>query len=809
MKAHRLGLFLTLVGLTLLSAPALAEESPAPRIRQHFNTGWLFQRQSRGTGDLGSFDREYREAAQVEPRFRDADKVEYDDSSWEPISLPHTWNAHDSTDERPGYWRGIGWYRKHFKLDSRFREKRVFLEFEGVNSVAEFWLNGQKIGSHQGGYTSFEFDITDKVRFGELENVLTVKVDNLFHPTVPPTVKTDYTFYGGIYRDVWLRLSEPIHISEVIWSTPAVSAQAADLRLRSTIVNPTARAAEFTLVQEILDPRGQLVKTLSLPVPVPAGETVVVNQASKPFANPLLWAPDTPNVYRIRTSLKDGNRVVDSLENPLGFRWFKFDAQKGFFLNGQRVQLQGVNWHQVYPGMGNALPNSRHILDMELIRALGANFWRTSHYPHDPATIEASDRLGLMVWEELPINKEIGDPKEYTVNVLAMAEEMIRRDRNHPSVILWGIAGEINAPRKVSERVVGEVAKKYRELDPSRPVVMHQPRGDEIETLVDVVGLDVSKETDEKHRKHPDRTYVVGEYAVATMGRGIFGGGPESEDLACQKHEEYLRGLNLRPWMAGGAIWHAFDYEGETYDPVIPHVVAFGMADVWRIPKDVYYFYQSQWTTQPMAHIVGHWTWPGEEGKSKAVKVYSNGAEVELFLNGESLGTKKDASGEGLLHPPRLWEVTYQPGVLKAVARSQGEEISDERATAGPAHHIVLQSDVQDLASGDREHLAYITALVVDEHGTVVPTSYHPLTFTLYGPGEVLPQTWLSHGTGLTWNVIAGRTRVAFRATARTGRATISTYSPGLGMGRIELHVTTTGKPDEMEYKERFEEDEP
>jgi beta-galactosidase len=414
-----------------------------------------------------------------------------------------------------------------------------------------------------------------------------------------------------------------------------------------------------------------------------------------------------------------------------------------------------------------------------------------------------------MVWEELPINKEIGDPNEYTANVLRMAEEMIRRDRNHPAIILWGIAGEINAPLSVSKRVVGEVANKYRDLDPTRPVVMHAPRIEEIEALVDVVGLDVSPETDEKHRRYPQRSFMVGEYSVATMGRGIYGMGPQSEDLACVKHEAYLRELNQRPWMAGGAIWHQFDYAGETYDTVIPHIVAFGMADVWRIPKDVYYFYQSQWTTKPMVHIVGHWTWPGDEGRTKAVKVYSNLEEVELYVNGKSLGVRRDEADPGLVHPPRIWEVRYEPGELTAVARGQGREVHDTQRTAGPADHLALESDTQKLESGNPQSLAYITARVVDQQGTVVPSAHPEITFTLYGPGELLPQTWLGHGTGTTWNAVAGMTRIALRATNRTGHAVVSAYSPGLGMGRIELQITAPGKPDEMEYVEKFASDAP
>ena len=448
-----------------------------PRLRENFNRGWLFARQSQGTGALGSFDRQNEAAARIEPHFRDAPTPGYDDADWAAINLPHTWNAYDSMDEAPGYWRGIGWYRKHFKLAGQHSGKAVFLEFEGASSVAEFWLNGTRIGEHQGGYTGFELDVTDDVKFGNVDNVLTVKVDNLFRDTVPPTVKTDYTFYGGIYRDVWLRISEPSYVSDVVWFTPRVDEQAAELRLRSLVANQASEAVDLTLVQEVFDPQGGLVKSFSTAVRVPPGKTQEVMQDGGRVANPLLWSPDAPHLYRIRTTLLDGSRPMDMVENPLGFRWFKFDAQQGFFLNGKRVQLQGTTWHQSYPGMGDALPNSRHVKDMEIIRAMGVNFWRTSHYPHDPATMESSDRLGLMVWEELPINKEIGNPPEYIANCLAMAKEMIRRDCNHPSVIVWGIAGELNAPVSVAKKVIAAVATRYRQLDPSRPVAMHEPGG--------------------------------------------------------------------------------------------------------------------------------------------------------------------------------------------------------------------------------------------------------------------------------------------------------------------------------------------
>jgi beta-galactosidase len=592
------------------------------------------------------------------------------------------------------------------------------------------------------------------------------------------------------------------------WMTPKVTEAAAQADFHSQITNQGRHIMQLTLTQEILDPEGTVVDTVATPITVGAGQTKAFTQSSNLLKNPQIWSPETPNLYHIRTSLTNGSHLLDVCENPLGFRWYHFDPQQGFFLNGKRLQIRGTNMHQSYPGMGNAVPKSRLVKDVELAHDMGANFWRTSHYPHNIAMMDASDRLGMMVWEELPINKEIGNTDEYISNVSNMAREMIQRDRNHPSVVLWGIAGEINAPIRISTRVVGTITELYHQLDSTRPVVMHAPRGEAIEALVDVVGEDVSTETDQKHIQHPKRSYMTGEYSVALIGRGLYGMGPYSEDRGLENHEEYLRALNQRPWMAGGCIWNEFDYDGETYDPVVPHMVSFGMTDIWRIPKEVYYFYQSQWTQKPMVHIVDHWTWPGEEGKTRVVKVLSNQDEVELFLDGKSLGSKTNIAGTGLRYPPHLWQVPYEPGTLKAVAKTGNREISDEQRTAGPAFRIALESDTSQVTSGDPESLAYITASVVDESGEIVPGAHPAITFTSYGPGKLLEQTWLGHGTSLTWNVVDGRSRVAFRSTPRTGRAAISAYSPGLRTGRIFIEVTGPGKADEMNYLDLAPKDE-
>lgn len=781
--------------------PMLANESSFARRRENFNSGWLFRRQVHGGGALGSFDRNATLGVDVEPEFLQATEIAYADSTWEQIFLPHTWNAHDGSDEIAGYFRGLGWYRKHFVLGEEFRGKRIFLEFEGVNQVSDFWLNGLPVGEHQGGYTSFEFDVTQYAQFGPGGNVLAVKVNNVYDKNIAPTIKTDLTFYGGIYRDAWLRVSEPVYLSKVYWRTPNVSESFVDVDVYALIGNPDRRSGSFKILQEIVDAEGNMVSTVSSVVDAAALTQQELQKQRLHVPSPRLWSPDSPYLYRIRASLIEGSRIWDSVEIPLGLRWFSFDADKGFFLNGQRLQLQGTTWHQSYPGMGDALPNSRHYADMLNIKEMGCNLFRTSHYPHDPAVIKACDHLGILVLEELFVGEEVENTQEYYDIQEKTAVEMIERDRNNPSVIMWGLSGEVDDPEK-SVEVVRRILQSYRTLDPSRLVTMHDPRAEGVKEVLDVVGLYGTFEKDDSdHRKFSTRKYLIEEYSAAEIGRGIYGLGPGSEDLACIEHEKFLGQVNLRPWISGSILWHQFDYDGEEYDSVIPHVLPFGMADSWRIPKDIYYFYQSQWRKQRMVHICGHWTFPGEEGKKKSVKVYSNCEQLELILNGRSLGVKQDGKREGLTHPPRVWEVSYEAGTLEAIGRSESQTVLDLRKTCGPPTGIVLRSDVDHVISGDRESLAYITASIVDKDGTVDPHAYNTIAFTSYGPGELLPQTWAGYPTGLTWNAIAGMTAVALRSTDRIGRCRVTAYSPGLSLGRLEIAVSLKGKRDEMEYR--------
>ena len=381
--------------------------------------------------------------------------------------------------------------------------------------------------------------------------------------------------------------------------------------------------------------------------------------------------------------------------------------------------------------------------------------------------------------------KEVGDPQRYIHNCVNMAREMVQQHRNRPSIVLWGIAGEVDAPEDVIYQVTKSTVDAYREQDPTRLVTMHCPRGQDIEGLVHVIGTDLVR-SDEDHENNPGRCYMVSEFSVSFSGRGRHDGEPFNEEDSNLAHEEHLRGVNQRKWLAGCAIWNQFDWNGETYDHVYPHVTCFGMCDVWRFPKDVYFFYKSQWNPAPMIHICGHWTWPHGEGRMREVKVYSNADEVELFLNDLSLGKTVKGTDAGLQHPPFLWTIPFCPGELKAVGTfKNGGEVADIRKTAGEPFAVQLSAHPEGLVAGDPESYVYIAASIVDRQGTVVPNACVPVSFTNYGCGKLLPQTWLEYGTGLTWRTVAGLTRVALKATEFGGRAVVSAISPGLIMGRV------------------------
>lgn len=774
-----------------------------PRQEIDLSRKWRFARQEKGRGELGSFERDASVGSEVEPRFRAATKGTYDDRWWQRVNLPHTWNANDTEDTGPGYWRGIGWYRKRFVLDAKSRTKAVRLRIGAAGQHCIVWLNGKKVGEHKGGYESFEFDITSNLVFGgKRANVLAIRVDNLYDPDVAPTVKTDIHWYGGLYRDVKLIITEKPYLTKTHFLCSGLEEGKPEIKLDVAL----SAQMDAEVQVELRDAAGAVVGECKGKIRKGAG--VIDGPA---IASPRLWSPEDPYLYQLAVRLVVGKRGCDERVIPVGFRWYRFDPNKGFSLNGVTRKLQGVNWHQVYPGLGNALPKSRHRRDMEFIRQMGVNFLRTSHYAHHDEVMRACDELGIMVLEELPVMKEIGNIKAYTANILGRLEETVNHHFNHPSIILWGLAGEVNAPPEISYTVAKACARRYKELDPTRPTAMHAPRGKAIAELFDVAGygLHGSEQSDvegtlahREHKRSPGLAIMDTEYNIGHYSRGMFGGGEHSEEMGCDRHESYLGRINEVPWYCGGAIWHMLDYHGETYDHIIPRVVGSGVADMWRIPKDAYYFHQSQWSDVPMVHICGHWTWPGEEGKGRRVRVYSNGKRVELFVNGRAVGAQDARKGERLKHPPLFFEVPYEPGVLKAVAYFDGREpMSEEVYTADKPYRLELTSTAEEIRYDDYDAHVELTVRVLDRDGHLVPDAAVPVTFSHFGPGELATQTWAPFGTGKSWYTLAGMTRALWRPNGFPGTVTLKAYSPGLVQGRLYLLAALPGV-DMMQFRE-------
>lgn len=661
---------------------------------------------------------------------RGAERIGFDDSQWQAVDLPHTWNAEDTRDDAPGYRLGAGWYRKTLALDNRLKGKRLFLHFEGANQVANVFVNGRLVGQHKGGYTAFTLDITDFVIFNpaDVKNVVAVRVDNSIDPDIPPAPSADFNLYGGIYRDVWLVAADPVHIDPLDYGspgiyidTPKVSAESATVRVRGAIVNGMNQPRTIRVAQTVLDAAGRKVMSMESSAIVKPGAKTAFEHTSATIPRPRLWSPESPYLYTVLTELYDGQRLVDSVGNPLGFRWFSFDAAQGFFLNGKPYKLRGANRHQDYQGLGNAVPDGLHVKDLQLIKDMGLNWVLLAHYPQDPSILEAADRLGLLVWEEIPLLRQINTSSVFTENCQRMLTEMIRQHYNHPSVVMWCYMNEIFL-RMSSEagyaQKVAALAKSLEALarreDPGRltAIALNRPytADDPHETsgLLDIPQVvawhmyfgwyygqpdELGRFLDEQHRLHPRRKLLVSEYGADSDSR-LHSLIPVRRDYTAEwaqaYHRSYVEQMEQRPYLGGYAIWSAFDFGSESRGEAEPHVNKKGVNTFDRQPKDVAYYYKARFSAEPVLHIATReWltrtganpeTKPtgGKDGSVKQpVLVYTNLSEVELFINGVSLGTKPTATTR-----EATWQVPFTNGVNTIEARGQfhSQNISDNVA---------------------------------------------------------------------------------------------------------------------------------
>lgn len=613
---------------------------------------------------------------------------------WEKVSLPHSWNINDVIDDEPGYYRGPAWYRRPIKVFPADRNKQFYIRFEGANQVAEVFINGQSVGKHTGGYSAFQYPISQYLQFDSANNEVQVRVDNS-HDTLIAPLSADFTFFGGLYRDAWLITTDATHFDldnhgspGIFISTPSVSAERAEVITKGSVSNRQSKAIEVIIHTSITDKSGKLVAEIEAFEMIGSGEKKVFRQNLPSITSPRLWSATDPYLYNVRSAIIDkaSQQVLDVVEQKTGFRWFHFDANKGFFLNGKPLKLLGASRHQDRPDMGNAVPDKLAYEDLVLLKKMGANFLRVAHYPQDPSVMDACDKLGLLASVEIPVVNEISESERFYSNCDTMLVEMIRQNYNHPSVIMWCYMNEVllrphftndKERQKIYFSNVTRLAKRLDSLcrleDPARyTMIAHHGDFDrynnnELTKIPMVVGWNLysgwyggtlenfSTFLDKHHQVLPNKPVIISEYGADADPR-IRSLQPvrfdKSIEYAMRFHQYYIHEITRRDFVAGAMIWNLADFNSETREETMPHINNKGMLMWGRQPKDLYYLYQALWSKEPILKISStHWaTLTGSADSASNIcyqplQVATNFDSVELIFNGRSRGWKAPLQG--------------------------------------------------------------------------------------------------------------------------------------------------------------------
>lgn len=602
------------------------------------------------------------------------------DESWESVNLPHTFNI-DAYQQR-NYYQGKGFYRRTLVLPEIVAERRYYMKIDAASKAANIRVNGKEVGSHVGGYTACIVDITEYIR---KENLIEITVDNGRKDITP--ISADFTFWGGIYRDVWLISTPKQHFNMsnmgsdgIFISTPVVNEKRGVLKVKCEVTNDSHESSILEVRSAIYSPQGKLLQTIKQKQKLKSGETYIFENTSGAIESPDLWSPETPSLYLVKTTLVDpkSGKLLDEKNHKVGFRWFTFDGSKGFFLNGKSYKLRGLNRHQDQAPAGVALDDEAHRRDIFLMKELGCNFIRISHFPQDDAILEMCDELGLLAWEEIPIINIVPNTPGYDDNCEYNLREMIRQHYNHSSVITWGYMNEIllTAPSigkpewlACKERTVNlaqRLEAVLKEEDPGRASVMAFNMTNlynEIGlNLVDVVGWnlyhgwyvdklkDFNAWCEDQHRRYPDQPMIISEWGAgsdkrlhSTQGRAF----DFSIEYQQTYIEHYLPFIENTEWISGCAYWNFIDFNVAARQESMPRVNNKGLAYNNRIWKDVAYYFKAMWRKDiPVIRIASR-DWEmrtGEINKPQSIKIYSNMPEVELFINGQSIGCQKIAN---------------------------------------------------------------------------------------------------------------------------------------------------------------------
>jgi beta-galactosidase len=736
------------------SAPGAATAAGAsipPREQFLLDFGWkfMFGHGSDPARDLG-FGKSQDDFAKTGD-FKFA-KVKYDDSKWRALNLPHDWAVElpfvrDDALQSHGYKplgrrypeTSVGWYRKEFEIPASDAGRRVSIEFDGAFRDVLLFVNGCFIGRNDNGYAPFRFDITDFLVVGA-KNCIVARVDASFG---------DGWFYegAGIYRHVWLTKTDALHLAR--WESTvrpeATDGKAVNLQLAAVVANRGKNFETAAVNWQILDAAGKTVATAKAPVQTVDVDGRASFAAVAQLGDPALWSVDEPNLYSAIVTVETNGKPRDGERVSFGVRFLRFEAEHGFFLNEKPLKIQGTCNHQDHAGVGAAVPDRLQAFRIGVLQQMGCNAVRTSHNMPTPELVQACDRMGMMMMCE---TRQMSSNPEG----MAQLETMIKRFRNSPSIIMWSIGNEEghlqNDMAEQGAKIAATLVRRCHELDPTR-VVSAAVNGDNskgVSEAFDIIGFNYNlKFPDDFHKQHPTVPVYGSETASTITQRGVYRTDPLRNTLGAYDYpenhtdwsentEEWWKFYGTREWLAGGFAWTGFDYRGEPTPYGWPSINSnFGIVDTCGFPKDNFFYYKAWWTKQPVLHLFPHWNWEGREGDEIPVWVYSNLDEVELLLNGKSLGRQK---------VPHLghveWKVRFEPGTITAHGWKDGKlALTEERSTTGPAVALRLAADRTEI-NGDGEDLSVLTVSAVDSQGRAVPTADVLVDFKVTGEGALI-----------------------------------------------------------------------
>ncbi|MBD3584128.1 glycoside hydrolase family 2 protein [Salinimonas sp. HHU 13199] len=785
---------------------------------------------------------------------------DFNDSDWKIVNLPHDWAIKGPffTGKDPEVGGGMGrlpshgvaWYRNSFTLNQADADNQIYLDIDGAMSYSMVWLNGQLVGGWPYGYSSYRLDLTPHIKVGE-ENQLAIRLDN------PPKSSRWYPG-GGIYRNVWLVKTSPVHVKH--WGTQVISSnissKSADIAFTVALKNHSDKTQELTLTNQIfeLDKNSQISGDAvasfdNKSVILPKGEESELT-ASLTLKNPKLWGPlpkQQPNRYTIVTNVMHGDRQLDTFHTNFGIRSLRFDPDSGVYVNGQHIPLQGVNQHHDLGPLGAAFNLSAAKRQLEVLKEMGVNAIRMAHNPPAPELLELTDKMGILVLNEsfdswykkktpLDFHLIFADWHEQDLRAL------VRRDRNHPSVIMWYIGNEVGEQYTGEDgaRIARQLKAIVKSEDPTRPVTasMNWAKADfPFTAAMDLISLNYQGEgirqlpefegTDRIrtppsypafHQAHPDKVILSSETASAFSSRGIYlfpvtdetsapvrdGRGGDSTSHQVSSYElhavdfgssadKVFKYLDRHPFVAGQFVWNGWDYIGEPTPYYSSRSSYSGMIDLAGFKKDRFYIYQSEWRPElPMVHILPHWNWHGREGKITPVHIFTSGDEVELFVNGKSQGRKKKGAFEYRL---RFDNVRFQPGTLKAVAYKEGKKWAVETVkTSGKPAGMRLSPD-HNVIDSDEEDLSFITLDIIDANGQIVPTATNEVKFSVSGNGRIIAT---ANGDSTNFTPFPSPTRKAFSGkvlvivkskNGQPGSFTVTANSEGLESAHVKINV--------------------